>query len=1235
MTDLIETLVQADKSFTVEASAGTGKTHALTRRYLSLVATRNPATRKFWAEPSKVVAITFTRAAAAEMRDRINKDLHRELTEDNQEDSVLRRILEECQGEDRKQVLEGLATAPICTIHGLCSDLLNEFPEISGVPPGCKPVDPGEEGVLRARFVGLFVDAGLAEPGSPLHTDLSTLLLDFPLDKLRQELGVIASAIEAPDPDWEDPEKVYEAHRRFFEGQAKAFLKEVWEGVQGFRQPLEACLKDSTKEKVRETLEAAFAALEKCEELNKAPEIDPIETLRFIRKELKGLSHGGIASDTKVELESKAKEALKGIIATASGVARLRGRSLLPSFPDSWPEGALRTHAARLARLARVGGQLRREYAKYLLDLGLLRYDDLETRATAMLEELVAENARPGLLEGRFEHVLVDELQDVNGRQAKLIDLLAQASRAKTTFRVGDPKQSIYRFRGADVAVFMRQASAAKEASELVDMPTTRRTAPELNAFFNELFPKVLTETGLGPEGLRDVPDCAPVPWTPGGIKAHRKAAALPGKPVDLLLRFVGKKEETSGDANAEDDSSESAMDEASRIADYLKVVEKECQGCMSWSNVAVLVPKWAPTEELREALERKGIPAQVGGGRGLLGLPEVRDLVNLVRLWANPDDDLAALGVLRGAAFGLSDLGLWAVARWPNEAGESGPRPWARSLEHILARGTLDAGACARAMIAAGHADQTDESRLIAQLVRDSRALAEGQGALLDLWGRAGKEPTAELLAEAIARFRLEAVWLASPRVERAVANAWRFVETVRAFEARGPDLVGLCDWLDSGADVAPEGLLEDGLDAVTITTIHGAKGREWKLVVLAMLGKKLGGRGEASWTAKPIVMPDGKGSLEAPRVEVSARGFLKGEDKLSELAKHLEEAEKAAEAKRLLYVAMTRARDRLAISGELGKHTGWIDDGNRNFSADQCAGETKKALEGSPPPLFLCDELLEFIVAGMELKRPDAAGPVLVPERWAGWVRLVDDALLKTAAGDARTKDGEWEEACLDEEAAAWRSVAQIQKVSPSQVREVKEALGSGVRLEAAVTDLDLGEEELETVEVDARALGDAFHAAVAELDFTSPPPDEAWCAEVAGRFFRDRVQERAIFLREAVGRLFESELGKELRKAADRGRLFTEVPVDAIVQGKNGPVRVQGRMDLLFEDAQGKWCVVDHKVTDACGTAEEIAKTVRNYAPQLEAYRAVLEAWKPGQVGSLGLWLAKLGRSMWLAT
>ena len=171
MTGSRDAIFDPTRSVILVASAGTGKTWRLVRRYLRIIGGRDPATGEAWARPAQVVAVTFTRAAAAEMRARVFAALTRSSARaaELDDDPIVRELLEQRPLRERLKLAELVAPAPIATLHSLCARLLAEFPELSGVPPDTRPLEPTEQQLELDAFVSSWLDRAIDEPGHRAH----------------------------------------------------------------------------------------------------------------------------------------------------------------------------------------------------------------------------------------------------------------------------------------------------------------------------------------------------------------------------------------------------------------------------------------------------------------------------------------------------------------------------------------------------------------------------------------------------------------------------------------------------------------------------------------------------------------------------------------------------------------------------------------------------------------------------------------------------------------------------------------------------------------------------------------------------------------------------------------------------------------------------------------------------------------------------------------------------------
>lgn len=1260
-------LFDPTRSWVVTAGAGTGKTWRLARRYLRCL--HHLHLQGHSDSAGRILAVTFTRAAAAEMRERVLLALQ---SGGKPADPAKDPLIAQAQGWPealRTDLLRQVANAPIDTIHAFCARLLGAFPELSGVVPGVRPIEPDEDALRRERFLRGFLDPILDESGHALAEELRLTLREFTLAEVRAMVATAVTADLDLPPELGSAASVRATRAALYEAQLAQ-----WGAAAG------------------PALEHACA---------EAEALKPTKDLTSRLEKLANLRAALAAGDWGTALQASAA------LNYRQRAARTEDGTAYAAFERAWKllndlrsfrgddtllsvDPAVETaHCERLARILRLGIAARQAYADELASQGLMRFDDLERRTELLLAHPQAAQA----LAGRYAQLLVDEYQDTSPRQVRILtalEHLCAAGSCVSTYKVGDVKQSIYRFRGAEVSVF-RQTLTNVPDDQHGQLVETYRTRADLATAFNQVFPRLL-------QGIADEPsDNAEVPWNEAdAIVTHKVASWLPGAPLQLSLAYKpdrpsagaalseasdnadrqesaeAKPDQVSADEN-EAEIDEDAAPEAAKVArwigDYLAkagsafaAMPADADG-KRWESagvqakplqpkdIAILLPKWGEAETFRQSLQEIGIAAQISGGRGLKARPEIRDLANLVAFMADPTDHVAAAGVLRGPLAGISDLGLYVLARWPGVTrvqhdgtavewsgrGEPGqPLTSPRPLHQVALYAVLDPEVAADALVAAGAAQAQDRERIVKQLHGDAKALGDLRGLLNRLMARAGLEPTADLLTTAVVEMRLAQVWAAQPEPTRVVANAWRMIELIRGVEADGPDLQAVLAWLDSDADPTPEGLIDTSGDAVTITTVHGAKGLEWRVVVLAGLHQQLQSGSRDLLKLSPVA-PLWQGAVDplqakvVPRLAIPAGGFFRDDDPLQALCTSLDSGLAAAEVKRLLYVGLTRAADRVVLSGVLAASKVLVKLEKGQVSRPEvAAGRTWRLLAE-------CSHPAQMLVSVLRLQPNPAENPTCwevspdhTPAELAACVAQADAVVVakKTSAIEPVMAGLP---AIATPSAPVKLPHAKPSKLSAGHWPANPEPgplplLDQDTRVAVPWTkDRNLEESIAES------ELGLLLHAA---MEHWGCKPEQFPGAAVMRRLANQHVPRAADlelgWLEECLRRLEKSPLGAEMAAAAQRGELWHEVPLNASLQSA-GPRPAQllsGRIDALFRDAQGHWVVVDYKLV----RSTDAAALVKKYQPQLQAYRLVLEEAGLTPVGRTGLWSAADGVAIW---
>ena len=793
-----------DTNVAVSAGAGSGKTRVLVQRFLYILGLglRQPADTVL---PREILAVTFTRKAAAEMRDRIRDEIEI--------------ICNDCQEETQRiywqRQLKDLIHAQIGTIHGLCSSLLRGNPVESDLDPAFTVLEERDHNDFLVTEVRNHLRRLLHEQNqaAALLCDEygSRSLQEQTLSLLQKGFSFARGGVTAKY-DEELAEIVREASR-LRHVVTPEFLTEC---TPGNRKVLE-----NNAENLQHALE----------DLTKQENLDLLQSI------CQGLNKRG----TNKEEIAALKTGLERIIGYPLCV---RARSLAPA----WEEYLL---------------EMRGYLDTKLREAGLLSFDDLEEKALDLLEhhpDVLAKCRR------QFRYIMVDEFQDTNERQRQLVYLLCGGNKDelkdRRLFVVGDAKQSIYRFRGADVGVFARvRNEIVKSGGELIRLNDNFRTVEPVLQLCNNLFPGL-----MGIDEEKDVYYEA--------LKAVRHSDCIP----ELFVQHY-KEDKSAPKAGLE----EARQSETAWLANRLAELHRDG---IAYADMAVLLQNMTHIAAVTEALQKRAVPYAVTDGRGFFERTEIRDLMNLFRFAVNPYDDLNLSAVLRSVYMGLSDTLL-------------------TRLHIALAKLNKDKAAKNVAAITlwdfllqeqGRNGEDTTPARAVA-LLRPLPAAA----AVMNLPG---------FCREIRRLLHPEAILALQDNGEEQLANLRKFYRmahdfaaqkqgAVQDFAARLQQLAEAKD-REAAATVVSEG-------AIQLMTVHKSKGLEFPVVAVPFLDIS-----SQSDTSRAVWHPAlGLGiSVRNPEGSVTA-GPLLGKIKDANAEKNLEEK------KRLLYVAMTRARDRLILTG------------------------------------------------------------------------------------------------------------------------------------------------------------------------------------------------------------------------------------------------------------------------------------------------------------------------------
>ena len=591
--------------------------------------------------------------------------------------------------------------------------------------------------------------------------------------------------------------------------------------------------------------------------------------------------------------------------------------------------------------LLRLGRDLQTRWASRLAEENTLDFDAL---ILTLRDSLTRPAMAPALeaVRRRFGLFVIDEFQDTDGAQRdiafEIAGLGAIPGVGPQLFLVGDPKQSIYHFRGADISVWNEVAGVIGKRGNPLALQRNFRSAPAVVEYVNRACAPVFEETGRAVErtGLGS---------RVGYAELKQGRAATPLAAVEWLAASGKAEERRTREAEmVAARIREIVVDEAKGDPEGIEIIDPDTRQprLCRYRDVAILFRTRAPVNYLTDALDGYGVPYYLAGDAGLKDRLEVLDVLTLLRVLENPLDDLRVFAFLRSPFVGLRDE---VIARVRLAAPN-------RPLRHA-ARAFLDG------------ADWSPAAHALLGAV-EREALGNGLAVVDELSRLPSRVPIHRLVEEALERTGYRLHLLLLPQAESRLANLQRFVgiledyrhETVGTFL----EIWERWDAQDMGIPQAPLYSKDD--DVVTLSTIHAAKGLEWPVVFIVdaegSFSDRHGGRLWSDHELGPVLCP--KQEERGPRT--------------SKLADRAGVEERAEEA-RLMYVATTRARDRLILAGPTAKPRGaaeWLSRGRDQSVA--VIAKVPEVVRPAPPPT---PELAWLD----RLRQGDVAEPLVRPVR------------------------------------------------------------------------------------------------------------------------------------------------------------------------------------------------------------------------------------------------------------
>ncbi|MBI5759582.1 MAG: UvrD-helicase domain-containing protein [Planctomycetales bacterium] len=1188
-----------DVSVGLSAGAGCGKTFVLTQRFLahlehdaagpaaslstsnsvpsteySVLSTQYSALSTQHSPLSRLVAITFTERAAREMRDRIRAEC--------------RHRLQQCPDEQVahwQQLVREIDGARISTIHAFCAGLLRSHAVEAGLDPRFGLLDPATTTSFLRKTVGESVRSLLAER----NPDAMELVLEFGLEgteEIARKLVVDRFRIDFAAWDGMTPSVLVQQWLdRWRTRTVPELLRRLWDSDEARCVVRLLAAHESTHDVMRERRAIVL------ELLTNPPDVaDPVATLESLREGTMVKGAGTAKHWSDPDVYEQVKQALQGLRKEIDAV--LGQASITPEDATTAATVGLMTlHVAKHAV---------ERYTREKQRAGLLDFDDLLLLTRDLLRDHPSVRNR---VSSGIALLMVDEFQDTDPVQAEIVRHLCggDVSHGKLFF-VGDAKQSIYRFRRADPAVF---DALRGELDERGRLPLSRnfRSQPVVLQFVNSLFDGVI---GDAYEPL--VPHHEQLATDEPSIEfLFAETDALPA-PITSRENPSPQGGEGSPRESADDLRRREAEWIAARVREILtdgvpRVREKDpATGAARLrmaqpGDIVILFRALTNVQFYEAALRDAGLAYYLVGGRAFFAQQEIFDLINLCRFLLDRDDSVSLAGILRSPFFGLSDDSLLTIAE--QCSGKIAPHPPAPSPPSG-GRGRTCAS-LRDALDGVPPDDLPEEQR--DRIAHAARVLAE-------LEGERGRMPVAGLLNLALDRTGYDASLLLEFLGPRKLANLRKLVEMARELDHSG--MFGLSEFVgrleDAMADEAKEELAAihpEASNVVRLMSIHQSKGLEFPIVIVADMDRK----DDAGNTSR--VRFD---SELGPLVNVPEKFGRKPENIGRRMFEIAERDADEAEFVRLLYVATTRAADHLILSAGLKDidkvSSVWMTLLASRFDlrtglpkADAMTGEfVSPGRSLGDVPGIRVHVSRPMVSLGTIAPRPQPP----YPEEGEG-------------SGRARGGVGSFCDAVaraepiplprllekLRPDAAASRTF------SVSVLDQVDDGECDLAALDWELVALDPSHSEIVTdvkSEVDHKQLGTLVHAVLERIDFASPRISIDACWDHGTAELSTVMRDSAELM---VRGFLRSPLAVELARSR---RCFRELDFGLRwpKSSGSGPTHlISGTIDCAYQTDQGTWAILDYK-SIMLRSPTDAETRLREYSFQLGVYCLALEQW-----------------------
>ena len=887
-----------NRNILVSAAAGSGKTAVLVERIVKIITDKNHPV-----DIDHLLIVTFTNAAAAEMRERIGNAIEKALDEQPGDEHLLRQ-------------LTLIHNAQITTIDSFCLYVVrNHFHEID-LEPNFRIGDEGELKLLREDVLGRVLEQNYEEPSeafSDFVEGYASGRTDAALNEMILQLYEFSRSYPWPEKWLDSFVGAYRIGTREELDRAE-WLAPLAENIcfvlKDCEQLLKQALAITQQDDGPDMYEKAVQSdLEKYEGLSR------LTSFCELSEALSDIKYDRLASSRGFEGDPDKLELVKSLREQAKDVVKKLCKQYFFCSPEMMIEQLERTEPM-LEEVVRLTKQFADEFAAAKRRKNLVDFHDVEHFALQILVDEETEKAKKTAEEFRdtFEEIMIDEYQDSNEVQETLLRSISREERGENNiFMVGDVKQSIYRFRLARPELFMKKYdsySLEESTTQRIDLHKNFRSREEVLTCTNDIFYKIMARSL-------------------GNVEYDAEAALYPGASYPVSADFIPEilladsNDELLEDTELTDKKTLEAKIVAEEIKHLMKTqpVTDKAAGTLRaahYSDIVILLRSlsgWA--DSLVEVLNENGIPAHTVSSTGYFSTVEVQTVLSMLRLLDNPRQDIPMAAVLRSPMAGLTDEEL-AVLRL-----EDGSVPFHEAVLE-LAEGLYEEGgqkeisdseADSEADQKQGrNADEKTENHIE---ITAHRKLLKFYKKYKQLRQLVPDTPIHELIEIILRETGYGHYVAAMPAGNRRTANLNMLLEKAAAYEKTSyKGLFHFVRYIDElqkyDVDFGEADMVGENEDVVRIMSIHKSKGLEFPIVIVSGMGKNFNKQDTRS---KMVLHPelgigldymDGKLRIKSPTIAKKA------------IAKQID-LENLGEELRVLYVALTRAKEKLILTGTL----------------------------------------------------------------------------------------------------------------------------------------------------------------------------------------------------------------------------------------------------------------------------------------------------------------------------